>query len=189
MKTLFSTYPGLVTAFGAFVLWILTRWAELVRDFFSKRRAKNNLIRALFAEVDFNTRDLEFFTMNSADISKITAAMAKDPDLLPHVTDTHHTKIYAENLKNMHLMDDDLVARLVLFYGLLEKIKTQIDGVNLPSFATVSSAGKSTIIQRLGVQVTQCEAEGRTILDRFTKRHSKLALVRHTRQAIETKQQ
>lgn len=188
MEELFKEYPGLVTAFGAFLIWALTRWAELVGTWRAARIGRKNFIRALYAEVDFNTRDLEFFLMNSANISDIEAAMQADPDLLPHITDAHHTIIYSQNIQNMHLLDDSLAARLVLFYGLLEKIKAQIDGMNLRSFQSISARGRAVIIKRLIVQIQQCEAEGRIILTRFSEKHTKLSLVRHARQAIDTKQ-
>ena len=188
MAALVQTYPGLITAGGAFVIWILTRWVESFRAWQRDRREKDNFIRALFAEVDFNTRDLEGFQMNSASLAHIEKALRADKALRPHITDARHTLVYASNIGKVHFLDDDLAARLVLFYGLLEKIKAQVDGVNLPSFATVSANGKIATIKELIENVKECEKAGNLLLSKLAESYPKLSLIRHHRRLTITKQ-
>lgn len=177
-----------ITAASAVALWMLTQWFELVTNWVRTRKAQKNLIRSLFAEVDFNTRDLEFFVRNSADMSAIEARLLEDKRYLPHITDAHHTIIYTANIENLHHLNNALAARLVLFYGLLDKIKAQIDGINLASFAAVSAAGKLTVVKRVTENVKECQTEGENILREFSKTYSKLGLTRHVRRLVDTKQ-
>jgi len=179
---------ALITAATAVGLWLLTRWIEFGANYVRSRKERTNLIRSLFAEVDFNTKDLDFFVQNSADISAIEARLNQSEKYLPHITDAHHTIIYASSIPKLHYLDDTLASRLVLFYGLLEKIKAQIDGINLSSFVATSAAGKITVVKRVIVNVTECEAEGSKILDAFSTAYPKLKLTRHFRKNVDTKQ-
>ncbi|MDF1668675.1 MAG: hypothetical protein P1U83_03595 [Roseovarius sp.] len=179
---------ALLTASVTIALWILTRWIELGSRWFSNRRERHNLIRSLYAEVDFNTKDLHFFIENSADISAIEARLAQDSSYLPHVTDAHHTIIYSSHIDKLHHLENALTARLVLYYGLLEKIKEQIDGINLASFKSVSTAGKMAVLNRITVNSVECQKIGVEVLGMFSDTYPNLRLIRHNRTLISTKQ-
>ena len=38
----------------------------------------------------------------------------------------------------MHVISDDLMSQIVQFYGLLEKIKMQVEGLNAKSYSTLA---------------------------------------------------
>ncbi|MDW4496804.1 hypothetical protein R5H30_02335 [Sulfitobacter sp. D35] len=180
---------ALLTAAVTVGLWLLTRWFELIAAWYRKREEQKNLIRALYAEIDFNTRDLEFFLEVSADIDVIRRHMDENPDSLPHITDAHHTIIYTTNTNRLHHLSNSLTARIVLFYGLLDKIKAQIDGVNLPSFSKISVEGKVITITRIQSNVGECRDAGLQIIGEFEETYPRLKLARHARRLVETKQE
>lgn len=183
-----ANYGVVVPAASAVGLWFGTRIAETISSWIRRRRERVNLIRALFAEVDFNTKDLYVFGAMSAATDQIEKRFQEKPDAVIHVTDAHHTLIYTENIDKLHYLDDRFAARLVLFYGLLDKIKAQIDGISLSSFAAVTPAGKLSVVNTLLANVEECEGIGREILNDFSKAYPKLGLVRTNRAMADTKQ-
>ena len=46
----------------------------------------------------------------------------------------------------MYLFSDDLMSQVVQFYGLLEKIKMQVEGWNAKSYSTLSPAGRFKVV-------------------------------------------
>jgi len=79
----------------AAMLWLASRGYESVRRRADAARQRQALIRALFAEIDFNTRDLEIFVRES-DLGAVRRRILEDADgtLVPHITDARHTEIY-----------------------------------------------------------------------------------------------
>ncbi|WP_295312017.1 hypothetical protein [Roseobacter sp.] len=132
-----------ILAFAAAVaVWVIREiylgW-KATRDARAKR---NNLVRALYAEIDFNTRDMEWFLSKSPGEPQLRDKMTANPSLVPHITDARHTEIYRTRLAELHGVTDPILSRMVHFYGMLEKIKVQIDGVNYPSYQTLSVEGR-----------------------------------------------
>ncbi|WP_229801968.1 hypothetical protein [Paramylibacter ulvae] len=162
----------------------MTRIYSFFEGLYSRRSERRNFIRALFAEVDFNTKDLYFFIESSRDLSKLHIALQNDAALIPHITAANHTHVYRRNITNLHYIEDGLIKRLVLFYGLLDKISAQINGLNLPSFATVSTAAKITTIERIVHNVTECEKIGNEILIEFKRNYRWLSATRGYRPYI-----
>jgi hypothetical protein len=127
---------------GAIVVWIVKElWqGELRRRDSNKRR--DNLVRALFAEVDFNTRDMEIFLSKSPSAEALQEKMSANPRLVPHITDARHTEIYRNKIAELHGVKDRTLSNMVHFYGMLEKIKMQIEGINYTSYQTLSVEGR-----------------------------------------------
>lgn len=178
----------LISASVAILLWLLTRWVQMGAAWARRRQERRNLIRSLYTEVDFNTRDLSYFVANSADMSAIANRLRQNDDFLPHVTDAHHTIIYTSNVNKLHHLSNGLSADLVLFYGLLEKIKAQIDGINLTSFQRISAEGKIATMRRIVENVKECETIGRRILKSFSDTYPKYKMTRHARHMVDLKQ-
>lgn len=179
---------ALIAAGASIVLWMLTRVYEAVRDGLREKSEQISTIRSLFAEVDFNTRDLEFFLKNSAGMAQIEARLRQSDLYLPHVTDAKHTVIYTSGIGRLYHLPDGITGRLVLFYGLLDKIKAQIDGLNLTSYQRISTEGRIAVLKQILANVGEARDEGEAILTILTDRYTKLTLVRHARRHIDTRQ-
>lgn len=177
-----------ITAIVTLLLWIVTRWWELGVALARRRRDRASLIRSLFAEVDFNTRDLDFFVKNSAALDAIAARLRQGDSYRPHVTDAHHTIIYQSRISDLHFLENGLTARLVLFYGLLDKIKAQIDGINQTSYGLISAEGRISVVRQILANVTECRDEGEAILDLFSKTYPAFSLTRHARRLVDVRQ-
>ena len=178
----------IITAVVSISLWVATQVFQLLRDLNRRRIEKNNLVRALYAEIDFNTKDLYIFAENSATLKDLEQKLREDTKLVPHITDAHHTLIYKSNITNLHYISDTIITHLVLYYGLLEKIKEQIDGLNQNSFQTVSANGRYITIKRILDNVKECEGVGDNILLLFTKSYRKLNLTRQHRKLLDSRQ-
>lgn len=80
-----------ITGAVAVSLRLATPLFERVRDARQRRQDARRLHSRLFAEVDFNTTDMECFLLRSAALPRIRQAVPEDPKLIPHITDARHS--------------------------------------------------------------------------------------------------
>ena len=149
----------------------------LVRRLMDAERERKALVRALFAEIDFNTKDMEIF-LDRTPMSEVMAAVEKNPELIPHITDARHTEIYRSRVGNLHHVTNQTLGKMVQFYGLLEKIRVQIDAIQLPSYGTISTAGRRLAIVRIVHAAEEAEACGLSILAEMQRDYGDLRLER-----------
>lgn len=172
---------AVITASVAFLIWVMTRIYELARELRLRRSDKRNYITALYAEIDFNTRDMEIFLAASSSIEDAVAQFHADPQFVPHITDARHTDIYARTLTSITHVGKDQIGRIVQFYGLLEKLKAQVDGLHLESFAKISAEGKEGTLRGIFATVGECASLGEQILAGLEDRYGKVGLTRNPR--------
>ncbi|KAB7616066.1 hypothetical protein F9L33_04710 [Amylibacter sp. SFDW26] len=175
---------AIITASASLFIWVATQWVRMLRNHYQRLAERRNLVHALFSEIDFNTKDLLFFVEKSVTLKQLETEFDKNPALIPHITDAHHTLIYTYNIDKLHYIDDHLITRLVVFYGLLEKIKEQIDGLNRPSYASISARGKYITLTSLLDNAAEAEKIGCSILKEFQDKYQKLNLTREFRLPI-----
>ena len=142
---------------------------EAFRDEARDRRANKRFVIAIFTEVAYNVDDLEAFLKTSLSEATLRAGFetSRDgqPGLIPHITDARHTYIYQRGFDRLHVFKPRALRRIVEFYASLERIKTQIDGLQLDSYKTISIDGKiNTILHMIGETERACR-NGRAILD------------------------
>lgn len=174
---------ALLTIAATIALWFLTRFYEIYREARQARTAKEKYLKALYAEIDFNTRDMEDFLRDSSAIERIREKLEQDPNFVPHVTDARHKEIYMKNIDRIHFVGDRFIANVVYFYGLQDKIKSQIDGVNMASFKTISWQGRANVIAAIFATCRTCEETGREILGEMEDYYPGLGLHRKTRKS------
>lgn len=167
-----------ITAAVALLALVVGRVYELVRDELRRRAVRQNLIRALFAEIDFNTRDMQIFREKSPDMGTLGASLRGDRGLVPHITDARHTEFYRNRIQEIHHVPDELISRVVHFYGLLEKLRVQIDAVGRPSFGTISPDGRVRVVETIFETAQDCELAGGELMERLTRRYARLRLTR-----------
>jgi len=137
---------SLITAILGFGIWNIQRFMEDRKNAHAKVLKRDNLVRAIYAEIDFNTTGMEIFLTKSPSLPVLRKAMAERDDLIPHITDARHTWFYSSRISEMHVISDDLMSQIVQFYGLLEKIKMQVEGLNAKSYSTLSAAGRFKVV-------------------------------------------
>ena len=164
-------------AIVAILLWILTRAWEIFAGFRTRRRIKSSVLRSLLSEVKYNTRDLEVFVQNPPDMDQLRLKL-EDKKFVPYITDARHTSIYHANISHLHHMEDSLIQDLISFYGGLADIRSQIDGVLMPSYKTISVEGQVTAIQRLIDSCTECSQCGQHIIANMQTTYPDLSLAR-----------
>lgn len=165
------TRLGLVTV----LLWMGSRIWELWRKHVQTCNDQAAFLRALFAEVDFNTRDMTRFLKTAPTLARFEELFG-NPDYVPHVTDARHTDIYRSPLMELHFLEDGLIADLVRFYGDLENVRTQIDGLQHASFLKISRKGKVGTIRNLYDTCAKCEKLGIRILGNMGTRYRSINL-------------
>jgi len=133
-------------------IWNIQRFMEDRKNAHAKVLKKDNLVRAIYAEIDFNTTDLEIFLTKSPSLPLWCKAMAERDDLIRHITDARHTWFNSSLISDVHVISDDLMSQIVQFYGLFEKIKIQVEGLNAKIYSRLSLWG------RLKVAVLICDA-------------------------------
>ncbi|MEN0088395.1 MAG: hypothetical protein AAF737_08180 [Pseudomonadota bacterium] len=159
---------------GSLAIWLLTQIASFLGKLLAQRNARIALVRALFAEVQFNAADLSGF-LEESQFDALLLKLA-EPNYVPHITDARHTQIYGVNIGHIHHIPDHIVKDVVRFYGGLEKIRTQIEGVRLPSYAPLSEAGKATLLARLRTECRDTERLGLVIMKNMQLRYPRLHL-------------
>ena len=168
---------ALVTIAGGALLWFATRAYELWRRAQDRRAQREALIHALFAEIDYNTIDLEdFVRISRPTLETLRTRFQQDPALVPHVTDARHTVIYRERIKEIHDIGERNIAQVVAFYGELEKIKNRIDAIQQASFLTISPEGRFQAIQRIYDRAEDAAERGRRLLEALARDHAHLDL-------------
>jgi hypothetical protein len=141
--------------------------------------ARRRLIRALFAEIDFNTRDMETFRRSSPSREVLQAALGANPDLVPHVTDARHTEIYRQHIASLHFIPGHLLHQVIDYYGLLEKIRVQVEGLNYDSYKTLSLAGRVRAVDLLRTTSADAETSGKALMAAFRRTFPRLKLTRY----------
>lgn len=173
---------AIITASGAILVWVLTKIGELVRDRRQRKNDAEKYVMALFAEIDFNTRDMEIFLEESASVDAVINKVKSDQKFIPHITDARHISIYSEGISNIHYIGKEQIGALVYFYGLLEKLKNQVAGIYLPSFVLISPNGRASTIIEIMQTADEIESVGRAVLDRLKSSYTHLNLERTIRQ-------
>lgn len=186
MESISIPAAAAVTASVSVVIWVATRLFDWIKDWRATRRENRNYIRALYAEIDFNTYDMELFQSQSASIKAVVDKVRSTQDFIPHITDARHTDIYRSDVSKITYVNNDLTGQLVCFYGFLEKLKTQIDGIHLKSFTLISADGREATIREIFKTVGECATLGQTILGVMELEYSALTLRRTQRNAPQT---
>jgi len=137
---------SLITAILGFGIWTVQRFIEDRKNTLARAMKHDNLVRAICAEIDFNTSDMEIFLTKSPSLPVLRQAMSERDDLIPHITDARHTWFYSSRISEMHVISDELMSQIVQFYGLLEKIKMQVEGLNAKSYSTLSPEGRFKVV-------------------------------------------
>ncbi|MEM0977262.1 MAG: hypothetical protein AAGJ34_06995 [Pseudomonadota bacterium] len=162
--------PTLFTGTVAFLIFALTQAGNMYSAWLRRRKRAISLMRALYAEVEFNTQDLRKFTEHKDQRLKIVEKRLRaDPDRVPHVTDAQHTIVYRENIDYLGAIKNLDPAPLVCFYGELEKMNEMIRGLSRPTYKALPKHGKVNVIKRLYDSATETERLGQIILNDMQK--------------------
>jgi hypothetical protein len=121
---------------------------------------------------------MEIFLERSPGLATLGGALRSDPKLVPHITDARHTEFYRNRLQEIHHVPDELIGRVVHFYGLLEKLRVQIGAVSRPGFGTISADGRVRVIETIFETALECKKAGEELLQRLTHRFGALRLTR-----------
>ncbi len=161
----------------AILLFILGKGYELTRDFLRIRRLRRNLVRALYAEIDFNTRDLTRF-VNETDIDYVVRRLRENPDRIPLITDARHTLFYTSRLPEMLFVSNRVIGRIVHFYGRLERLRVQIESIGNDAYMTLDVEARIAIVQRVFKTATTCKNAGEGLMKAMEKDYTRMHLER-----------
>jgi len=175
----------LVTRLGTVTvtIWICSRIFDLWQSARLRAANRDAYIRAIYAEVEFNTFDMTRFLDSVVPLARLETLFL-DPDFVPHITDARHTDVYKARIHDLHAVsghgvgEDNLVAQLVRFYGELEKVTQQIEGLSKVSFRSISPVGKAGTISRIYRTCENCEDVGIKILTEMEIKYPNLKLSR-----------
>lgn len=172
---------SLITAILGFGIWNIQRFIEDRRNAHAKVLKQDNLVSAIYAEIDFNTTDMEIFLTKSPSLPVLRKAMSEREDLIPHITDARHTWFYSSRISEMHVISDDLMSQIVQFYGLLEKIKMQVEGLNAQSYSTLSASGRFKVVILIRNTAEEAWLCGKDLLRELEYAYHDLGLARYQR--------
>lgn len=178
-----SLSAAAITATAGIVIWVISRLYDAWSAHRKTEKDKEKFIRALFAEIDFNTTDMEEFIENPIPENMVINKIMENNDFIPHITDSRHTIFYRSNISDISFSGGYYIADVIFFYGLLERIKGQIDGVYLPSYTIISQQGRANVISRIYEDANLGAKTGRAILDVMELEYSTYKLSRKIRKA------
>lgn len=170
-------------AIVALIVFGLSKLFEIGVFWWKYRSEREKFIRALYAEIDFNTRDMEEFLSNSAGIPQVTEKLRSDSKFLPHITDSRHKEIYKSQIGLIHHTGDDYIGDVVTFYGIMDRISSEVAGVYLPSYPIISGEGRASVINDLFNHALECSTLGGDILSQMEGAYPSYRLRRKTRKA------
>ncbi|WP_373636575.1 hypothetical protein [Yoonia sp. BS5-3] len=175
---------GVVTV----ALWVASRIFDLAMGHSQRRADRNAFVRAIYAEVDFNTFDMTRFLNTKVPLSRFHGLFEQSEAFVPHITDARHTDVYRSRIDELHFVaggvtaNASLVGDLVRFYGELEKVVQQIEGLSKDSFKTISVPGKVGTVRTIYQTCAVCEALGTSVLKKMETEFPKLHLTRNESQ-------
>lgn len=174
-----------LTQFIAILLWLAKEWRTDQEARSKTAVEKEKFLRALYAEIDFNTADMEVFLEFSASVGETKDKIRDDPNFIPHITDSRHMEIYKTQISLLHHAGDDYIADVVLFYGVMEKIRAEVNGVYLASYKTISADGRASVIDDIVEYSVECAELGQSILREMEQTYPVYRLKRKKRKAPE----
>ena len=133
--------PWLTTAFFTGSVSLAIFAANLVyrtvQSIVQERMERRKFVTSLHTEVLYNVDDLQKFIDTAVSSTDLRAAFEAGDQrrrpLIPHITDARHTAIYRSQIDRLHVFRNRTIRNIVEFYATLEKIKAQIDGLQLKS--------------------------------------------------------
>lgn len=175
-----TTFPSaaVIAASVAILIFVATKSYEFVSALLKEKVEQEKFITALYAEIDFNTADMETFLAESASVEAVLEKVKSDHTFIPHVIDSRHTNIYNENIQNINYIGKELIGEVITFYGFLEKLRSQVDGIYLPSFAKISAAGRAGTVQDIVTTAAECALAGRKLLANINEKYKDYDLKR-----------
>lgn len=168
------------------LLWTGSRLWEFWLGARTRRANRDAFIRAIYAEVDFNTFDMSRFLAATVSAQRLEYLFEQNLDFVPHITDARHTEVYRSRIGELHevagdgTQHDGLVGNLVRFYGELEKVTQQIEGLSKASFRHISVRGKVGTIANIYATCQICVDLGTVILNQMDRRFDHLKLYRNS---------
>ena len=78
-----------------------------------------------------------------------------------------HTEVYRANIANLHFVSDNVLQHAVDFYGVLEKVRVQVDGLNYGSFKTLPPNSRVQAVELIRLNLDKKERKAR----RLTAKH------------------
>ena len=161
-------------AFTAF-LWLASRYWELAQQANERNRKSRLALEAIFAEVIYNVNDLRNFQKKgNATKGAVHKALASSQVERVHFTDARHTLIYRSALDDLRLFDVVSVGKIVAFYAELERIKNQVDSIQLESFTSIFGKGRAQYIDYVWDTIAEAIDLGDAVTQDFLQRHPDL---------------
>lgn len=154
---------------------------------YAELASKNALIKSLYAEIDFNTKDMEVFLEKSGKKEIVQNKVKSDLKFTPHITDARHVIIYKSKISDLQHMDGQHISLIVYYYGLIDKISATISGIYQPSYLQISADGRAQVIENLFRDCRVIRDIGAKILRKMESEYPQLALCREAR--LETQEQ
>ena len=172
---------AVLTAGVTTLLWLAKEWRSDQYERRTRAEEKEKFIRALYAEIDFNTHDMEIFLTTSASFADVKAKIRKYKRFIPHITDQRHKEVYKSQIGLLHHAGDEYIGDVVTFYGVMDRIGTEIQGVYLSSYQTISAEGRASIIDDIVDYVFECARIGQSILSEMERTYPLYKLRRRQR--------
>ncbi|MEM0946832.1 MAG: hypothetical protein AAGK37_05470 [Pseudomonadota bacterium] len=160
-----------------FVVWFAKRLIDDARAEDRRLKAEANLMRALFAEIDFTVGNLQHYLRVAPGSEELMERFTEKRFLIPHITDRAHTQIYDSRIADIHWIPDADMQLLVAFYGLVHGIEAQVEGLQKPSFSSISASGKCRVMELISEHTEEAVQFGQKLLASFRDRHPELITV------------
>lgn len=181
IRILVVMISALLSPLAAIGVWWLKREMEDRRDQRQREEARQKMVRAIYAEIDFNTFDMSRFLDQSMTTEALRKVLGERPELVPHITDARHTEIYRNRVADIDAFNGETLHMIVIFYGLLEKIRAQIEGINFPSYRTLSLEGRLNAVEVIRRTAKEAEKTGLSLLIAMETESPDLRLARAQR--------
>ena len=126
-------------------------------------RRKKNIAKALYVEIQENTKELDKFL--EQDPEAVKAAVMADRSLIPHLVYNDKTYFFEQAKDHISSFPTDVLEPVVVFYNELEYLYAQIDGLEKPTFKCISDNGRAQAIQNMWDSVARASRYGEKAME------------------------
>lgn len=166
--------PAIITATTAFVIWMLGQFFNYRSKYVEEQQRREAILKAFHAEICFNKSKLDVFieTTSPNSMEELLNKIKVDKDLIPHIAEAKHTMVYEKNVAHIHVFDSESIGLIIEFYGSLQRIRSIIDGLYLPSYKSISNNGRSNVIRSIFVACDNTSHVAALLLECLERKHN-----------------
>jgi hypothetical protein len=162
-----TTAPAIIAALAAFVIFLLTRIAEIIGHWTTVRSTRKRLIVGLYREIRSNVKSIEAFLDAQPHPTTMREKVIKDRHFRPLMIVDETTQFHDSNMASLPMIRSSCLLILSEFYDQMRRVNGVKDAFESNAFSTISAEGRAGTVDDLWQGCQRAAEVGRKALDEF----------------------